>query len=99
MQWGAMGFEKVASAGGAVELPPGATAGMAVGLQIPPACPTIIGTACMRTEMTLSIHLTRASACGDGQWWRSSRRSLGMHVHPLLTGGTAGLVEETWKGW
>jgi len=21
-----------------------------------------------------------------------------MHVHPVLTGGTAGLVEETWKG-
>jgi hypothetical protein len=22
-----------------------------------------------------------------------------MHVHPLLTGGTAGLVDETWKWW
>jgi hypothetical protein len=68
MQRGAMGFETGASAGRAGELPPGSTAGMAVGLQIPLARPTLIGTARIRTEMTLGVHLVRASSGGDDQW-------------------------------
>ena len=56
MQRGTMSFENVAIAGGTVELPPGATTGMAVRLEIPTASPPIIGTVRMGTEMLCGRH-------------------------------------------
>src|SRR5215475_6031856 len=86
-------LRNVASARGTLELPPGATIGMAIGPQIAPAQPAAIATAGMGTEVPGGVHRARA-AVGRGHrlgWhWRWR---LGMHRF-VLTQGTRRFVRQ-----
>src|SRR2546430_16406330 len=65
MQEGAMSFEKVAPTAAAIELSPGATAGMPVGRDIAQAEPAAIGTMEIGTEMLRSVDLAPAATGRD----------------------------------
>ena len=96
MQEGAVCFEKVAVAGGAVELTPRATVGMTVGAEVAQAQPAAIATATMGTEVHRGIDLTRTALGQDdrGGWQRRGRLGMGRHV---LTEDTMRLVREAGK--
>src|SRR5713101_7270590 len=96
MERRAVGLLERALASRAVELPPGATARMAVGTEIAQPHPAPIGTGGMRAEMLRGVHLARPSPRGDHAGWRATGRLGGVCVS-LLTGGTGGLAGEARK--
>lgn len=92
----AMGLKKVAAAAAAMELPPGATAGMAIGADIAQTGPAAIATIGVGTEMRRGVDLTAAPPQGDEPWWQGTGR-LTAEVNVLLTGVTVGLTGEPLK--
>src|SRR5882724_9717690 len=97
MQRRAMGFEKVAITGDAVQLPPGATARVAVRTDIASPKPAAIGTVGIRAEMLRGVHLTWPSpAGGDRRRWEGRWQSR-WFLRRLRTGRTVGLACETRK--
>src|SRR5467141_2776807 len=64
MQRGAVGFEEVATTGGAAQLAPGSTARMTIGAEVPTARPPRIGTLRGGAEVRRRVHLARAAARG-----------------------------------
>src|SRR5262249_61464593 len=66
MEQGAVMLWKVTLTGRTVELPPRATAGMAVGAQVAQPQPAAVGTARMRTKVPRGVHRAGA-AVGRGQ--------------------------------
>jgi hypothetical protein len=92
----AMGLQKVACAGGALELAPGSTAGMAVGTQVPQPQPAAITTAPMGTEVHGGIHRAGASmARGPRLGWRRRRsRRMGRFMR---TPGAMGPLDQSCK--
>src|SRR5262245_25118546 len=97
MQRGAVRLKKIRTACHAVQLPPGSTAGMAVGSEVAQSRPPMIVTARMRAELVLGVHLAWASPRGTGRRWRS-RRWLRAGVDGVLTGGTERLLGQADKG-
>src|SRR6266849_10982049 len=98
MEQRAVCLQKVPVTGGAVQLAPGAAAGMPVGTEIAPAHPAPIGAVWMRAEMPRGVHLARASSCGGhAGWWCAG----GLRVRRgcLRTGLAVGLVREARKGF
>jgi hypothetical protein len=91
-----MRLEKVDPAFDTVPLPPGATAGMAVGVEIPAPDLAIIVTVRIGAELMLGRHLTWASPAVDDHRGRATGRLRGGLVS-LLTGGTVGLSGEPRK--
>src|SRR5262245_18151805 len=91
----AMRLQKVACAGGALELAPGSTAGMAVGTQVPQLQPAAITTAPMGTEVHGGIHRAGASMARGSRlgWWRRRRR-MGRF---MLTPGAMGPLDQSCK--
>src|SRR5262249_35590034 len=96
MEQRAVGLQKVPVTGGAVQLAPGATAGMPVGTEIAPAHPAPIGTGRMGAEVRRRVHLARAAARGYDAGWRATGW-LGAVRGGLFTGGTQGLAGEPRK--
>src|SRR5689334_3674766 len=87
MKDGAVVLRNVASARGTLELPPGATIGMAIGPQIAPSQPTAIATAGLGTEVPGDVHRA-GTAVGRGHrlgWHWRWRLGMGRFV---LTQGT-----------
>src|SRR6266702_5946474 len=73
MQRCAVGFEEVALAGSAMQLPPGTTARMPVGRDIAQAEPTAIPTVGIGTEMPGGVDLAPASSRRDEAGCRGTR--------------------------
>jgi hypothetical protein len=96
MQWGTMGLLEIALTPKTLELPPRATPGMAIGAEIAPPDPAVIGTVRIRTEMGRSVHLAAAPAPGDqAGWW--SREGLMARLGGLCTRVTRGSMGEASK--
>ena len=92
----AVGLEKVSLARRAVELAPGAAAGMAIGAQIAqPELASVVPTG-MRTKMPRGIDLTGAPVRRGHGVGRYRKRRLGMGGI-VLTPGTVGLVRQALK--
>src|SRR6266850_4699191 len=96
MQRGAMGLLEVAATAAAMQLPPGATAGMTVGTNIAQPEPALIRTVRIRAEMPRGLHLARPSPRGHEAGWRATGL-LGSVLVGLRTGGTGGLAGEARK--
>src|SRR2546427_6781426 len=74
MQDRAMGFEKVAPTAAAIQLSPGATAGMPVGADIASPEPAARATGGLRTEMVCGVDVAlAATGRGDQGWWGTGR--------------------------
>src|SRR5215470_7272143 len=68
---------------------------MAIGAEIPPAYPAMIGTVRVRAEMVPGVHLALAATGGGDPWrWRSRGSDRGDR-RCLLTRDTLGFVGET----
>src|SRR5215471_10407837 len=92
-----MGLLEVAVTGGAVQLPPRATARMPVGTDIAQPHPAPIGTGRLRAKMRRRVHLARAATRGDDAgWWATGR--LGDVLVGLGTGVAVRLGGEARKG-
>src|SRR5215831_13991419 len=96
MQGRAMGFEKIAPAGHALQLPPPSTTGMTVGADIAQSDPAVIITAWSGAELVLCVHRSWTSPDGDHRW-RGRRECLGWLLCFVLTSGAGWLIGETWK--
>jgi hypothetical protein len=97
MQRGAMGLLEIALAPETLELPPRASPGMAVGAEIAPPDPPVIGTVRIRTEMGRRIHLAVALSRGDqAGWW--SREGLMAGLGCVLTHVARRYMGEADKG-
>src|SRR5262245_66151951 len=71
----AMMLRKIPLARGALELPPGATVGMAIGAQIAPPEPAAIATARVGAKVLRGVDLTGTPVgWGHGIGWHRSRR-------------------------
>src|SRR2546427_1717660 len=92
----AHGLLEVAATAAAMQLPPGATAGMTVGTNIAQPEPALIRTVRIRAEMPRGLHLARPSPRGHEAGWRATGL-LGSVLVGLLTGGTGGLAGEARK--
>src|SRR5262249_13403114 len=79
------------------ELPPGTATGMAIGAEIPPSRPTLVGTVRVRAAMVRGVDLTAASACHDDAWGRSGG-GLRAGVGWMLRGVVRRLRGEACKG-
>src|SRR4029450_2018938 len=77
MQRGAMGFEEVALAGRAMQLPPGTTAGMAIRADVAETRPATIATIGVGTKMARGVDLTAAPPDGDEPWGGGAGRFTG----------------------
>src|SRR2546429_5343978 len=92
-----VGTVEVAATAGAMQLSPGATAGMTVGTNIAQPEPAAIATGGIGTEMARGVHLAAASARGDdGRWWGAG--GLRARRGGVLTRVAMGLVGEARKG-
>src|SRR5216110_2878593 len=86
-----VGLLEVAATAGAMQMSPGATAGMTVGTNIAQPEPAAIATGGIGTEMARGGHLAAASARGDDvRWWGAGGG--------LLTGVAVGLGGGAGKG-
>jgi hypothetical protein len=94
----AMGLQKVAAIAAAMELPPGAAAGMAIGADVAQTGPAAIATIRGGTEMVRGVDLTAAPPEEDELGWRSAGR-LSAQVAVLLTDLAMGLVGQSGKGF
>ena len=65
------GLEKIAVTGDAQQLPPGAPIGMAIGTEIAPADPAVIGTVRVGAAMRGGVDLAAAPPCGHDAGWGS----------------------------
>src|SRR5262245_34992948 len=96
MQERAMRLQEVACAGGALELTPRATAGMAIGAQIAQSQPASVVTVAMGAKVPRGVDRT-GTAVGRGHrigWhWRRGQRMQSL----LLTSRTGGLVRQADK--
>src|SRR5215216_7970715 len=94
----AVGFLEITTAASAMQLSPGASAGMPVGADIALPYPASVGTVRMRAEVPRGVHLVPAATCrGDRRRW--GRRELNHgRLGGLLTGSTGRLVSEASKG-
>src|SRR5215813_14195529 len=93
MKEGAVVLRNVACARGTLELPPGATIGMAIGPQIAPAHPSAVAAASMRTEVPQGVYRA-GTAVGRGHrlgWHWRWRLGMGRFV---LTQGTRRCVRQ-----
>src|SRR5712692_9323951 len=97
MQWRAMGLLEVAATAGAMQLAPGAAAGMTIGRDIAQAEPAAIRTVGIGTEMSGGVDLAPASARRDEAWGRGTRGLTGRR-NRLCTGVAVGLTDKTWEG-
>ena len=93
MKHRAMMFGEIALARGAVELPPGAATGMAIGAQVGQPRPTAIITIAVGTEMHRGVNGT-GTAVGGRHGIGPYRRCWGTLSGRLLTQGTVGLVRQ-----
>jgi len=91
-----MGLLEVAATAGAMQLAPGATAGMSIGTDIAQPYPAPIVAVGMGAEVERGLHLARPSPRGHDTGWRAPGR-LGSMLVALLTGGTGGLAGEARK--
>jgi len=92
-----VGLLEVAATAGAMQLSPGATAGMTVGTNIAQPEPAAIATGGIGTEMARGVHLAAASARGDDvRWWGAG--GLRARRGGVLTRVAMGLVGEARKG-
>src|SRR5215470_5855285 len=87
MKDSAVVLRNVASARGTLELPPGATIGMAIGPQIAPSQPTAIATAGMGTEVPGGVPRAGTAVGRGHRLGRHWRGRLGMRRF-VLTQGT-----------
>src|SRR5438094_10325094 len=87
-----VGLLEVAATAGAMQLSPGATAGMTVGTNIAQPEPAAIATGGIGTEMARGVHLAAASARGDeaGWWGGGGLRARGGGVLTGIEMGRAG---------
>jgi len=92
----AMRLEKITLAGAAVQLAPGATAGMTVGAEVAKSQPASIVAAVMRAKVHRGVDCTRASAGGRQRVRPSWCRWLGM-VGLMFTRSARGALGETLK--
>src|SRR5439155_17887003 len=92
----AMGLLEVAATAGAMQLAPGAAAGMTIGAEIAEPHPALIRTVRIRAEMLRGIHLARPSPRGHDAGGRATGQ-LGYVLVGLLTGGTRGRAGEARK--
>src|SRR5216683_2987042 len=97
VEQGAMGLQKIAIAAGAVHLPPGPTAGMAIGPDVAQAEPAAIATVGSRTALLGGVDLAPASSRRDQQRWRGAGR-LTARRDALFTGVAGGLTGRAAKG-
>src|SRR5215813_9208511 len=93
----AMGFEKIASTTAAIQLSPGATAGMSVGADITSPKPAAIATGGIGTELVGGVDVAAAATCRDKAWGRGTGRLM-VWLDGLLTGVTVGLAGQADKG-
>jgi hypothetical protein len=93
----AMSFEKIALSTAAIQLSPGATAGMTVGADIASPKPAAIATGGMGTALVGGVDVAAASTCRDQAWWRGTGR-LRVRLDGLLTGVTVGRAGQADKG-
>src|SRR5262249_4531331 len=96
MQERAMRLQEVPFAGGAVELTPRATAGMAIGPQNAPSQPASVITLGMGAKVHRGVDSTGTSV-GRGHrsgWYRRQRQGM---QSLLLTGRTVGFVRQAYK--
>src|SRR4029434_2800952 len=92
----AMGFEEVALAGRAMQLPPGTTAGMAIRADVAETRPATIATIGVGTKMARGVDLTAAPPDGDEpEGWGAARLTAQGDV--LRTGVTVGVTGEPGK--
>src|SRR5262245_14872340 len=96
MQRSPRGLQKVLLAAPTLELAPAPTAGIAIGPNLPPPHPAIIGTARRGTELRRAVHLARPSL-GGGKQRRRDTRGRRARLWGLLTRSTAGSVGEPGK--
>src|SRR5262245_12349724 len=95
MQRCPMSLQKVLLAAETLELPPPTTTGIAIGSDIPPSHPAIIGTVGLGTKLRRGVHLARPSL--DGRKRRGWKRCWKASLWGLLTGGPARFVGEARK--
>jgi hypothetical protein len=69
-----MGFEKIAPARRAGQLPPGTVTGMAVSADIAAPHPAIIAACWLGIELVVGYHSSRAAIWGVEPWGRSRWR-------------------------
>jgi hypothetical protein len=91
-----MGLKKVAAATAAMELTPGAAAGMAIRADVAETGPAAIAAIGVGTEMVRGVDLTAAPPYEDELGGRGAGR-LSAKVAVLLTGGTVWLTGESLK--
>jgi hypothetical protein len=94
----AMGLLEIPVARHTLELPPRFTTGMAIGTDVAPSDPAIIGALAVGTELLLGVDCSPTSSRErePGRW---SCRGLWAGRDGVLTDVTAGLVEESGKGF
>jgi hypothetical protein len=93
----AMRLQKIPLTWAAIQLSPGAAAGMTIRTEIAEPHPTPIRTVRIGTEMQRSVHLARASPVGgDRRWWDRRWQSL-WFLRRLLAGRTGRLVDKAGK--
>src|SRR6266581_622102 len=92
-----VGLLEVAATAGAMQLAPGATAGMTVGTNIAQPELAAIATVGIGTEMARGVHLAAASARGDDGGWRGAG-GLRARRGGVLTRVAMGRVGEARKG-
>jgi hypothetical protein len=91
-----MRLKKVAAVAAAMELPPWATAGMAIRTDVAETSPATIAAIRVRTEMVRGVDLTAAPSYKDELGWRGAER-LSAQVAVLLTGVTVRFPSEPLK--
>src|SRR5919108_4968978 len=96
MQRRVMRLKKVAAAAAAMELPPGAAAGMAIRTDVAETGPATIAAIRVGTEMVRGGDLTAAPSYKDELGWRGAGR-LSAKVAVLLTGVTVRFPGESLK--
>src|SRR5882724_6789403 len=93
----AVGLLEITTATSAMQLSPGAAAGMAVGADIPLPYPASVSTVRMRAKVPRGVHLVPAATCrGDRRRWSQRELNHG-RLGGLLTGGTGRLMSEASK--
>src|SRR5262249_60234867 len=65
-------LKKLASTGATMELPPGATAGMAIRADVAETSPAAIATIGVGTKMVRGVDLTAVPPDGAEPWWRGA---------------------------
>ena len=70
MKHGAMSLLEIPMAGHTLKLPPRFAAGMAIGVDIAPAHPAVVGARVVGTELLLRVDRMLAASCDCEQRWQ-----------------------------